>query len=255
MSTPHPDVGAAVVGSRLKGRLALVTGAGSGIGEACALALAADGAAVALVGRNAAPLERVAGLVREQGADALVLPADVAVADDVRRVVDAVVARFGRIDALVNSAGTNTARRSFDETEDEGWDAVVATNLSGLFRVSRAVLPSMRRQGGGTIVNISSLAGKGAAPIAGVAYSASKMGVAALTQMINLEQWQHGIRATTIYPGETLTPLLGRRPVPVPPERHALILQPEDIAGVVLFVVTQPPRVLIEEIVVRPTAR
>src|SRR5262245_50182033 len=165
MSTPHPDVGAAVVGSRLKGRLALVTGAGSGIGDACALALAADGAAVALVGRNAAPLGRVAGLVREQGADALVLPADVAVADRARRVVDTAVARFGRIEARVNRAGTSTARRSFHETEDAGWDAVVATQLSGLFRVFRAVLPSMRRQGGGTIVNISSRAGKGAAPI------------------------------------------------------------------------------------------
>jgi NADP-dependent 3-hydroxy acid dehydrogenase YdfG len=73
--------------------------------------------------------------------------------------------------------------------------------------------------------------------------------------MINLEQWRHGIRATTIYPGETLIPLLSRRPVPVPPERHALILQPEDIGSTVLFVVTQPRRVLIEEVVVRPTAR
>jgi NADP-dependent 3-hydroxy acid dehydrogenase YdfG len=244
MPTLHSDDGASVVGSRLKGSVALVTGAGTGMGEACALALAADGAAVALVGRTAAPLERVAGLVRAKGSDALVAPADVAV-----------VARFGRIDVLVNSAGTNTARRSFDDTADGDWDAVIATNLTGLFRVSQAVLPIMRRRGGGTIVNISSLAGKGAVPIAGVAYSASKMGVAALTQMINLEQWRHGIRATTIYPGETLTPLLSRRPVPVPPERHALILQPEDIGSTVLFVVTQPPRVLIEEIVVRPTAR
>ena len=255
MPTPHSDDGASVVGSRLKGSVALVTGAGTGMGEACALALAADGAAVALVGRTAAPLERVAGLVRAKGSDALVAPADVAVAADVRGVIDAVVARFGRIDVLVNSAGTNTARRSFDDTADGDWDAVIATNLTGLFRVSQAVLPIMRRRGGGTIVNISSLAGKGAVPIAGVAYSASKMGVAALTQMINLEQWRHGIRATTIYPGETLTPLLSRRPVPVPPERHALILQPEDIGSTVLFVVTQPPRVLIEEIVVRPTAR
>jgi NAD(P)-dependent dehydrogenase (short-subunit alcohol dehydrogenase family) len=240
---------------RLRGCAALVTGGGSGMGRACALALAAEGASVAVLGRTGATLEEVAALVRVAGAEALAVVGDVASAADVRAAVETVDARFGRIDVLVNSAGTNTARRSLAETADEDWEGVIATNLSGIFRMTQAVLPVMRRQRGGTIVNISSLAAKGAVPIAGAAYSASKMGVNALTQLVNLEQWEYGIRATTIYPGETLTPLLLRRPVPVPLERRDLILRPDDVAAAVLYAVSQPARVLVEEIVLRPTTR
>src|SRR5262245_19798374 len=117
---------------RLKGRVALVTGAGSGMGQACVLALAAEGADVGLVGRTAATLEQTAALTRRLGVATAVATGDVASADEARRAVEAVVALLGRVDVLVNSAGTNTALRGLDDTPDDDWDRVVATNLTGI---------------------------------------------------------------------------------------------------------------------------
>ena len=245
----------AAVGQRLRGQVAVVTGSGGGIGRGCAVALAAEGADVVLIGRTADILEETAALIREQGGQVLITPADVADEASVRSVVDTIRDRFGRLDILVNNAGTNTAKRSFAETELSGWNRVVATNLTGIFVMTQAILPIMREQPQGTIINVSSLAGKGAVAVAGLAYNATKMGVNALTQMVNLEEWQHNIRATTVYPGETMTPLLARRPVPVPPERRPLILQPEDLGATVVYIATLPQRVLVEEVVIRPVTR
>ena len=250
MATPIPN------GSqRLKGQVAIVTGAGSGMGRAIAVALAQEGARVALVGRTVQALEETAHLVSGVDGESLVLPADVGLEADARRIVSATRERFGRIDILVNNAGTNVAKRLFSNTEVDDWNRVLQTNLTGVFLLSREVLPVMREQRGGLIVNVSSIAGKIATIKAGVPYSAAKHGVHALTQMINLEGWEHQIRATTIYPGDTATPILDRRPTPPPPELREQMLQSEDIAATVVYLAVLPPRALVEELVIRPTKR
>ncbi|MBI2941542.1 MAG: SDR family oxidoreductase [Chloroflexi bacterium] len=225
------------------------------MGRAIATALAREGADLGLVGRTASSLAETARLVEETGRAALVVPADVGVAADVRRAAGAIVERFSRIDVLVNNAGTNTSRRLFANTDVDDWDQVIATNLTGVFLCTRAVLPFMRQQRDGVIVNISSLSARGASIKAGVAYSASKFGVTPLTQMVNIEEWRNNIRATAILPGDTVTPILERRPVPPSPEARAPMLKAEDIAAAVVFVATLPPHVLIEDLAIRPTNR
>lgn len=162
---------------------------------------------------------------------------------------------FGRIDILVNSAGTNAPNRSWQNTSLESWDEIIATNLKGVFQCTRAVLPIMRAQKDGLIVNVSSMAGIHASVVSGVAYSASKFGVVSLTQSVNLEEWHNGIRATVICPGEVNTPIMEKRPVQPPSHAYAQMLQPEDIARTIAFLASLPPRVLIDEILIRPTVR
>ena len=162
---------------------------------------------------------------------------------------------YGRIDVLLNCAGTNDPRRAWANTTLESWDELIDTNLKGVFLTTRAVLPTMRKQQDGLIVNVSSIAGVQASLVSGVAYSASKFGVVSLTQSLNLEEWRNGIRATVVCPGEVATPIMDKRPNPPPPHAPPLMIQPEDIGATLLFLATLPPRVVIEEILVRPTVR
>jgi len=238
---------------KLDAKVALVTGASTGMGRAIAVALAAQGASVAIVARSADKLEDTAAAARAQGAKVLVFPADVADHTRVGSVVREVVARFGKIDILVNNAGTNTYHRNLEDTSVADWDLVVNTNLTGPFLFTRETLPHMRAAGKGTIINISSGAGLRASAPAGVAYCASKHGVQSLTGSINAEERRHGIRACAICPGETATPNLDLRPLPPTAEMRSSMLTPEDIANAVLFVATQPDHVAIELLVVTPT--
>jgi NAD(P)-dependent dehydrogenase (short-subunit alcohol dehydrogenase family) len=164
------------------------------------------------------------------------------------------VERRGRIDVLVNAAGSNVRERRLEVLSEADWQAVLGANLSGAFNTVHAVLPTMRRQASGTIVNIISEAGWSATPKAGAAYVASKFGLVGLTQAINLEEQPHGIRATAIYPGDINTPLLDKRPQPPPAEARANMLQAEDVAACVLLAIELPPRAVIEALLVRPRA-
>ncbi len=233
--------------------MAVVTGAGTGIGRASAILLAGAGARVALSGRRERPLQEVAGAIRRQGGEALVLPGDVSDPEYVERLFDSVVERWGRIDILLNNAGINTKQRNIHDISLEDWRRVVDINLSGSFYCARKALQTMRRQGSGTIINLVSMAGRQAGAISGVAYSAAKAGQASLTQSILTEERHLGIRACSIFPGEVDTPIMEDRPVPPPPEARATMLQPEDVAEAVLLVASLPPRAAIEEIVIRPT--
>jgi len=229
--------------------VAIVTGAGSGIGRAVAVRLAGAGWRVALVGRRPEALAETAAL-----ADGSVTahPCDVSDAAAVDRVVKEVLGKSGRIDALVHCAGTNIARRSWEQLSGEDYRLVMAANLDGAFNCVRAVVPSMRQQGAGTVVVINSDAGRQANAKAGAAYVVSKFGLTGLVQSLNAEERGRGIRACSIFPGDVNTPLLDRRPQPPPAEARVKMLQPEDVAEAVWLAVSLPPRAIVEELVIRP---
>jgi NAD(P)-dependent dehydrogenase (short-subunit alcohol dehydrogenase family) len=241
------------MGGALAGQVALVTGAGSGIGRATAVALARAGAEVALAGRRPEPLRETARLVEAEERRGLPFAADVTDEGRVERLVAAVLEQFGRIDVLVNNAGANVRRRTLAQTSVPDWRHVVDVNLTGPFLLARAVLPHMRARGGGTIVNIVSESGRRTYLVSGAAYCASKFGARSLTEYINLEERRNGIRACAIHPGEVATPMIGLRPEPPSEEARAEMLRPEDIAATVVFVAALPPRAAVEEVSIRPT--
>lgn len=235
-------------------RHAIVTGGGSGVGQAVALALVQRGYAVSILGRRAEALEQTIAKAGEHANQLAPFALDVADAEAVDAAVANTLQRHGRIDALVNAAGSNVRQRWLEVLSEPDWQAVLGANLSGAFHTVRAVLPSMRRQASGTIVNIVSEAGWAATPKAGAAYVASKFGLVGLTQAINLEEQTNGIRATAVYPGDINTPLLDKRPEPPPAAARANMLQAEDVAACVLLAIELPPRAVIEELLVRPRA-
>lgn len=236
-------------------RTAVVTGAGSGVGRATALALARDGWRVAILGRRCEALEETSRLAAERapGAPRLrVCPVDISDEAAVAELGRSILADFGHVDVLVNAAGTNTPRRSLEVLAPADYRHLIDTNLNGAYWCVQAFLPSMRTRGRGTIVNVISDAARQASPKAGPAYSASKFGLLGLTQAINAEERPRGIRACALLPGDIDTPLLDKRPSPPLAEARAKMLQPEDVAACVLFVVAQPDRAVIEELLVRP---
>jgi NAD(P)-dependent dehydrogenase (short-subunit alcohol dehydrogenase family) len=239
----------------LKGQVTLVTGAGTGIGRATAIAFARAGAAVALCGRRPGPLEETTASARAFGGIVTSQSVDVADEAAVTTWVNGALAAFGRIDVLANCAGTNTPDRTWADTKSASWHEIVETNLTGIFNGCRAVLPTMRRQQGGLIINISSISGVMTSSVAGVAYSASKYGVVSLTGTLNAEEWSNGIRVTCVCPGEVATPIMDKRPNPPPASAHPLMIQPEDLGETLVFLATLPPRVVVEQIIVRPLVR
>jgi NADP-dependent 3-hydroxy acid dehydrogenase YdfG len=239
--------------ARLEEKIAWITGAGSGIGEAAARALADEGATVVLTGRRALSLDRVAKAVRADGGAAETAPADVADAAAVGAIAADIVARHGRVDILVNSAGLNATNRHWTDITPEAWDQVVAVNLNGAFYAIHAVLPAMRAQRDGLVVNVASWAGRFDTLLTGPAYNASKHAMVAMNAQLNLEEGKNGIRACVICPGEVNTPILDKRPIPVPDAEKARMLQPEDLGATIRFVATADPRVCLNEILISPT--
>jgi NAD(P)-dependent dehydrogenase (short-subunit alcohol dehydrogenase family) len=235
----------------IRGKRVLVTGGGSGIGLGIVRALAAEGCRVAICGRNRERLEQAAAAW--QGEPGILTRAcDVADRQSVRAMFDWIAEQLGGLDILVNSAGVNVSRRTFDQLDPADWDKMLGTNASGAFNCLHFALPGMRRQGGGLVVNISSIAGKRASKLAGTGYCASKFAMTALGAAVGLEESEHGIHVTNIYPGEVNTPILAERPVPVPPEKRAKMLLPEDIAAMVVALAKLHPRARVHELVMTP---
>jgi NAD(P)-dependent dehydrogenase (short-subunit alcohol dehydrogenase family) len=232
--------------------IAVVTGAGSGVGQATALLLLEGGWGVALVGRRESALRETVEQAGAAGERALVIPCDIGEQATVERMAEQVFARFGRVDVLVNAAGTNTPARSLAELSAENYHRLIDTNLNGAYYCVQAFLPAMREQRSGTIVNIISEAGLRANAKAGVAYVVSKFGMTGLTQSINAEERPNGIRACAIFPGDINTPILDLRPSPPPPEARQRMLQAEDVAQCVLLAISLPPRAVIEELLLKP---
>jgi NAD(P)-dependent dehydrogenase (short-subunit alcohol dehydrogenase family) len=237
----------------IKGEVAWVTGGGSGIGQAGAVRLAAAGAKIVLTGRRREPLDETAAMIRDKGGEAIVAPADMGKRDEVEAVARRIADEHGRCDILVNSAGINVRNRKWADVDAPGFDSVIDANLSGPFYATAAVLPMMRRQKSGLIIQISSWAGVYVSPLTGPAYSVSKHGLVALSESLNQEECVNGIRSCCICPGEVATPILEKRPVPVSDADKARMLQADDLGETILFVARMPAHVCLNEILISPT--
>jgi NADP-dependent 3-hydroxy acid dehydrogenase YdfG len=234
-------------------KVAWVTGAGSGIGEACAEGLAQDGYVVVLTGRRKEPLEAVAARIKAAGGTAHVKTADLGKPGAVKKVADFIESKLGRIDLLVNNAGLNITARSWTDLTPEGVQQVIDGNLASAFYCSMAVLPMMRAQGGGLLLHTASMAGRFVTPLSGASYTAVKHGVVAMSHSLNMEEFRNGIRSSVICPHEISTPILETRPVKVTEEERARMLQSEDMANLYVYIATQPPHVCINEVTIAPT--
>ena len=236
----------------LAGKVAWITGGGSGIGLAGALELARAGAHVVISGRSVETLKKAENDLKGAGRGE-VIALDVSDQKEVAKAAQQILKRLGRVDILVNSAGINLPKRNFRNVSVDGWDQIVAINLSGMFYCCQAVLPAMREKKEGLIINVSSWAGRYASTLTGPGYNATKHAVIALTESINMEEGVNGIRATSILPGEVATPILEKRPVPPPPEERARMLQADDLGKTILFIATLPGRACVNEIIISPT--
>jgi NADP-dependent 3-hydroxy acid dehydrogenase YdfG len=232
-------------------KIAIVTGAGSGVGRATAIKLVQDGWRVALIGRTEETLRATAAASADPNRCAI-YPLRIGDWEATGNVAEAILKQFGRVDLLVNAAGTNVPRRSLEVLSVQDYHEMLNSNLNGAYYLVQAFLPTMRKQQSGTVVNIVSEAGRQASPKAGPGYVISKFGMVGLTQAINAEEREKGIRACAILPGDIDTPILDKRPVPPPPEARARMLQAEDVADCVLLAANLPSRAVVEELLIRP---
>jgi NADP-dependent 3-hydroxy acid dehydrogenase YdfG len=239
---------------QLKGKVAWVTGGGSGIGEAAALALAAEGAEIVLSGRTKSKLEKVAGAIKAQGGAAHVQPADVTKAAEVQAVATYIAKTCRRVDILVNNAGMNVRARTWAELTAAAAEDVLDGNLTSAFHCVVAVLPMMRAQKDGIIIHTSSWAGRFVSPLSGAAYTAAKHGVVAMSHSLNMEECVNGIRSTVFCPGEVATPILDGRPNPPSAEDRARMLQSNDCGDLIRYIAGLPPHVCMNEVLLSPTA-
>ncbi len=237
----------------LENKVAWITGAGTGIGQAAAVALAGSGAKVVLSGRRIQALQETADRLKSFGTEVSFEVLDVSDADAVLTAAGNIVSRYGRIDILVNNAGTNIAERHWEKVTPEKWKEVIDIDLNGAFYCALAVLPIMRKQKDGLVINVSSWAGRFYALLTGPAYSAAKHGLMALNASINMEECMNGIRACALCPGEVWTPIMDRRPDQLGDDVKAKMLKSEDVGEAIVFVAKLPKTVCINEMIISPT--
>ncbi len=233
----------------LQDKVVLVTGGTSGIGLGIAQAFAAEGARVAVAGSSEAKVKQA---TKGSEGELQGHPCDVTDRAQVASLFAWLAQNVGSIDILVNSAGINVAKRMMANVDPADFDRIMLVNTTGTFNCIHAALPTMRQKGAGLIVNVGSVAGARVMPLAGMPYCVSKFATGALGRFVNLEEAANGIKVTTIYPGETNTPLVDRRPEPPSAERRATMLQPEDVAACVIMVAKLPPRAVVPELVITP---
>lgn len=239
----------------LNGKVAWVTGAGTGIGRGGALKLAQAGVRVVLSGRRKEKLDEVAEEITKNKGEALVEPLDVTDTGALQQVVERIIKKYSRLDILVASAGMNITKRNWEDLLIEDWQQVIDVDLNGAFYSIKAVLPIMRKQKDGVIINICSWAGRFPDFGAGPSYNAAKYAMHGLTANLNMAECRNGIRACALCPGEVATPNLDKRPVPVSDEDKAQMLQMDDLGETILFVAKMPPHVCINEILITPSAK
>jgi len=239
--------------TRLDGKVAWITGAGSGIGEAGAVALAGAGACVVLTGRRREALESVARRIENQGGSALVEAGDVTDSERVDAIVARIREKLNRLDIVVNNAGVNLKERHWVDLTPARIDTILEGNLSSAFYVAAAALTVMRQQRDGILIHTASWAGRFVSHLTGPGYLAAKHAMVAASHSLNMEECINGIRSTVICPGEVATPILANRPVPVSEEDRARMLQAEDLGDLILYVATRPKHVCLNEILISPT--
>jgi len=237
----------------LMGKVAWITGAGTGIGLAGAKALAEAGATVVMSGRRKEVLALEAEKIRIMGGKAEIEALDVSDAKAVKKTAAAILRHHARVDILVNSAGLNVPNRYWKNQTIEGWKEVIGINLDGSFYTTHAVLPSMRARKDGLIINVSSWSGVYHPKLTGAAYNASKHAVIAMTETINMEECVNGIRACSVCPAEVATPIMDKRPIPPSQEDRARMLQPADLGNTIRFIAQMPPHVCVNQVIISPT--
>jgi len=238
---------------RLAGKIAWITGAGSGIGEAAALALADEGATTVLTGRTRDKLEAVAARIHQQGGETHVQPADLMDSKQVQRVGEFIRTTLGRLDILVNNAGLNILDRHWDKLTPEGIDQLVNGNLTQSLYCVTVALPMMRAQKDGLLIHTASIAGRNPGGFSGPIYGAAKHGVVAMSHTINQQECINGIRSTVFLPGEVATPILDKRPNPVGPEERARMVQSEDCGDLIRYIACLPRHLVMSEVWLAPT--
>jgi NADP-dependent 3-hydroxy acid dehydrogenase YdfG len=238
---------------QLEGQVAIVTGGGSGIGRATATMLAAEGARVVIAGRRRAPLDEVVSEIEKAGGSCAARIADLANPAQAESLAQWTIEQYARVDVLVNNAGHSSRVRNIRYVGESEWDSVLAVNLTGVYKLTQAVLPGMIERGGGTIVTVSSLAALRPGLIGGAPYGAAKAAVRNLMGHVHNVLRSKGIRATTILPAEVDTPILDNRPLVPDARARATMMLSEDVARAILLCVTMPARTVVEEIVMSPT--
>lgn len=233
--------------------LAWITGGATGIGLASAVALGGAGYRVVISGRRKTELDAAIDQLREKAIEAHAMALDVADSHAVEQCAQEILSEHGCPSALICSAGTNVPNRYWDKLDAGSFAKVVQINLNGVAFCVSAVLPGMRSQGRGSIVVISSWAGWRYLSFTGAAYGASKQALAPLVESINDQEGAHGIRACLVCPGEVATPILSTRPKPPSKEDLERMLKPEDVGDAIRYVVTAPPHVCLNEVVIAPT--
>jgi len=239
----------------LEGKIALVTGGGTGIGRATAEALAVQGAIVVVVGRRQAPLDDTVAAIAAAGRPAAsAVVADLADPEEAERLAAEVLESQGRVDILINNAGFSSKVRSPRYSRADEWRAVMDVNTLGPMILTRDLLPSMTAQGSGDVVLVSSIAALRPNVMAGTAYSAAKAAARAYMQVLAEEVRAEGIRCMTVFPGEVDTPILDNRPLPPDSDARATMMMPEDIADAIVLGVSLPRRTTMLEVTLSATS-
>jgi NADP-dependent 3-hydroxy acid dehydrogenase YdfG len=237
---------------RFEGKIVWVTGGGSGIGEAAALAFAQEGATIVLSGRRREPLEAAAARIHAMQGKAHVQPGDLSNPQQVRWIGEFLEAEFGRLDILLNNAGVNINDRHWDKLNPDTAQLMINGNLSAAAQCVTVALPLMRPQQDGLIIHTASMAGRFIGWMSGPLYYAAKHGLVAMSHTINMQECLNGIRSTVFLPGEVATPILDQRPNPVSPDERARMLQPQDCADLMLYIAALPKRLVMNEVMLTP---
>tara|TARA_B100000959_G_scaffold283261_1_gene351704 strand:- start:1058 stop:1840 length:783 start_codon:yes stop_codon:yes gene_type:complete len=237
----------------LDGQIAIITGAGTGIGREAALMFADEGAKLVITGRRIEPLNEVVGLIESAGGSAVAKSVDMEDGDAAAALGEWALNEYGQVDILVNNAGHSSKIRSIQYVGAEEWNSVFKVNVEGVYRLTQSVVGSMIERGAGTVITTSSMAALRPGLLGGAAYSAAKAASYNLMRGINAELNAKGIRACTILPAEVDTPILNNRPHNPDAAARATMMMPEDVAAAILLCATLPGRTVIEEIVMSPT--